>query len=176
MGDLTPISAASISPCGRYRYTLERHLDADGKALCWLMLNPSTADASKDDPTIRKVVGFTKRAGFGAAAVVNLFAWRATKPRDVALNLADAEGSDNCAAIIEASTLSDVVVCAWGSEAGRPWVSEQADRVVEMLLEHPVSPPRLVCLGRNADTSPRHPLMVPYAQTLVPYRHIPRPR
>lgn len=163
-------SAATISVCGRYRYTLERQFLDTGPILCWLMLSPGTADATKDDPTIRKVVGFSRRNGFGAAIIVNLFAWRATDPKDVVRNLSDAEGADNCAAIMEASTLADVVVCAWGIEKGRPWVSEQADRVLDWLDEHPVSPPRLVCLGTNGDGSPRHPLMVPYAQKLEPFR------
>lgn len=160
--------AACFSACGSWRYSLERRV-GPGPNLAWLMLNPSTADASVDDPTIRKVKGFTQRAGFGVALVVNLFAWRATDPRDVVLNLADAEGLDNCAAIMQATSIADDVVCAWGATTSRPWVQEQAERVLEWLDEHPVRPPRLLCLGTNGDGSPRHPLMVPYAQSLVPF-------
>lgn len=76
--------SASISGCERYRYALERRIpDVVGPNLCWLMLNPSTADAAKDDPTIRKVMGFTGRNGYGVALVVNLFALRETHPKNV---------------------------------------------------------------------------------------------
>ena len=151
--------SATISPCGRYRYALERATGIDGPNLTWLMLNPSTADADVDDPTIRKVIGFTRRAGYGVALVVNLFAWRATKPRDCLLNLADAEGSYNCAAIMTAAAISAGVVCAWGAQ---PWAAEQARRVLWWLDEHPDGPRRLLCLGTNKDGSPVHPLMPSY--------------
>lgn len=157
--------SATISECGRYRYALERRItDAVGPNaglnLTWLMLNPSTADADLDDPTIRKVMGFTRRAGYGVALVVNLFAWRATKPRDCLANLADAEGDMNCAAIMQAAEISEAVVCAWGAQ---PWAREQAKRVLEWLDEHPREAPiKLLCLGTSKDGSPLHPLMPSY--------------
>lgn len=97
---------AIISTCGRYRYSLERSTGGPGPVLCWLMLNPSTADATKDDPTIRKVIGFSGRNGYGAVIVVNLFAWRSTDWRGVRHNLADAEGAGNRDAILEAAIAS----------------------------------------------------------------------
>jgi len=67
----------------------------------------------------------------------------------------------------------EVIVCAWGNEAGRPWVAAQADRVYGALVGVAgVDPRRLVCLGTTTDGSPRHPLMVPYAQALESYRRI----
>lgn len=152
--------SASISECGRYRYALERHTGIAGPNLTWLMLNPSTADAFTDDPTIRKIVGFTRRAGCGVAMVVNLFAWRATDPRDVINNFADAEGEHNCAAIMQAAAISDAVVCAWGP---KPWAKKQAERVLQWLDEHPNGPRKLLCIRRAKDGSPMHPLMQPYA-------------
>ena len=70
---------AWISECGRYRYSLTRRF-ADGLDLVFVMLNPSTADADKDDPTIRRCCGFADRMGFGGIIVVNLFALRAAAP------------------------------------------------------------------------------------------------
>ena len=160
--------SALLSECGRYRYSLERSTGIEGPCLVWLMLNPSTADATKDDPTIRKVVGFSRRNGYGFALVVNLFAWRATKPKDCLLNLADAEGHLNCRAITDAAKLSDRIVCAWGAQ---PWAREQAENVLGWIPDA-----TLVCLGTNGDGSPRHPLMQPYAQPLVPFERMRRER
>lgn len=153
--------SAVLSACGTYRYALERSTGTAGPNVTWLMLNPSTADADKDDPTIRKVVGFSKRNGFGVAMVVNLFAWRATKPRDCLANLADAEGHLNFRSVTEAAAISEAVICAWGAQ---PWAAEQAENVLSWIPNA-----ALFCLGTNGDGSPRHPLMVPYAQPIVPY-------
>lgn len=166
-GSTTPaeylLKSATISNCGRYRYSLMRRV-GDGPVLTWLMLNPSRADALVDDPTIRKVKGFTSRAGYGVALVVNLFAWRATSPGDCLFNLADATGPENCAAIMQSTSFSAGVVCAWGA---RKWARERAEEVLGWLVNHPDGPRDLLCLGVNQDGSPRHPLLVPYSQPLV---------
>ena len=170
--------SASISDCGRYRYSLERRIvDVVGPNLCWLMLNPSTADATKDDPTIRKVMGFTKRNGYGVALVVNLFAYRATDPDEVRTltrsALGDPEGPHNCAAIMQAAEISDAVVCAWGAQ---PWARKQAARVLEWLDEHPRERPiQLLCLGKTKAGDPLHPLMPSYdGHPLVPFTPVRR--
>lgn len=157
--------SASLSTCGRYRYALERSTGTAGPSVAWVMLNPSTADADLDDPTIRKVVGFSRLHCFGVALVVNLWAFRATDPRDLRRALAageDVEGPWNRQAVEEAFSISDVVVCAWGAQ---PWARAQASRVLGWLGH--TRP--LVSLGTSKDGSPRHPLMVPYAQPLVPF-------
>ena len=71
--------SAIISPCGRYRYRLDRRW-GDGRTMGFIMLNPSTADAENDDPTIRRCIGFAKREGCDAIAVVNLYALREGRP------------------------------------------------------------------------------------------------
>ncbi len=149
------LASATISECGRYRYALERKV-GEGPNLCWLMLNPSTADASVDDPTIRKVKEFTRRSGYGVALVVNLFAWRATDPRDVRSNLAVAEGEHNFSAITQAAAISEAVVCAWGAT---PWAVKQAEHVLSWLDDCGA---RLLCLGRTKSGAPLHPLMPSY--------------
>jgi hypothetical protein len=75
--------SAVISPCGLYRYRLERHGLSGAGAVAWIMVNPSTADATQDDATIRKVIGFTERMGGGWAIVGNKFAYRATDVREL---------------------------------------------------------------------------------------------
>ena len=165
--------SATVSACGRYRYALERSTGIAGPNLGWLMLNPSTADASLDDPTIRKVVGFTRRAGYGVAIVVNLFAWRATDPRDLHTEIGraggDPEGPENCAAVMQAAAISDAVVCAWGASRGARY---QSRRVLEWLTEHPREEPiRLVCLGTTKTGAPLHPLMPSYdGHPFVPFK------
>ena len=78
--DLPSKNAAAFSPDRRYRYTLRRQWD-DALPYClFVMLNPSTADATQDDPTIRRCIGFTKAWGFGGLLVGNLFALRSTDP------------------------------------------------------------------------------------------------
>lgn len=159
-----------------YRYTLSRRVPSDlfvndpllglraRGSLCWVMLNPSTADELADDPTIRKVKGFTKRWGYREARVVNLFANRATKPAllwaRLAMNM-EVVGSMNDDAIATEAARADAIVCAWGRLPLQ--AIKRRDEVLEKLwaTEHQ----RLFCVGRNADGSPAHPLFVPYLDT-----------
>lgn len=145
-----PFAGAWISECGRYRYALWRFWDMGAEALPILMLNPSTADASKDDPTIRRCVGFAKREGYGGIVVVNLFGWRATDPKALPTE-ADAIGPDN-EAIVAAITQRRPVLCAWGAFA------DARARFVRNALESRGS--TLLCLGKTKDGAPRHPLYV----------------
>lgn len=164
MGSLISLNAAEFSPDGAHRYWLTREVSANEGTLVWCMLNPSTADATKDDPTIRKVKGFTRRLGYGLALVVNVFSWRATKPRDCLANLADASPDENGKAICNAARGRDVV-CAWGAHE---WAREEADNTVRS-LRHVGA--RLHCLGLSVGGMPRHPLMLPYSTELVGYDH-----
>jgi hypothetical protein len=97
-----PTRSAVISPCGRYRYRLDRRW-ADGPSIAWIMLNPSTADSNTDDPTIRRIRAFSQAWGFGALTVVNLYAWRATDPRDL-WQAPGPVGPENDAYLVEACT------------------------------------------------------------------------
>ena len=136
-----------------YRYTLGRRW-AGGPTVTWVMLNPSTADAYEDDPTIRRCIGFSKAWAFGALEVVNLFAWRATDPREL-LTAAEPVGESNDAAIIRSATSASRVVCAWGQHKA---IGQRAERVLELLRKW--STAERVCLGRTAAGMPRHPLYV----------------
>src|SRR6185369_17379869 len=85
---------AVISKCGKYRYSLRREWIGGAGTVCFIMLNPSTADASVDDPTIRRCIGFAQRWGYQILEVVNLYAYRATRPRDM-FAAADPVGPEN---------------------------------------------------------------------------------
>lgn len=141
---------AVISPCGTYRYRLTREWDESKPTVAFVMLNPSTADAEVDDPTIRRVIGFARSWGFGRVWVYNLFALRSTDP-DHILRHPDPVGPENDAHL-QAIPADIPVVAAWGmhhrGHLGR------AFHVGRMLKG------RLECLGRTNGGHPRHPLYV----------------
>lgn len=148
--------SATISKCGRYRYDLGRDTGEGKGSILWIMLNPSTADAELDDPTIRKVVGFSRRWGFRHVKVVNLFALRATDPRE--LKAEDALDAENIRALL-AETYPTVghgqIVFAWGGglkHSKSEWVADYVARLY----------PEAICLGVNGDGTPKHPLYIPY--------------
>lgn len=108
------LKRAVISECTHYRYTLHRCWDESHYPLVFCMLNPSKADASKDDPTIRRCMGFARSNGYGGIVVINLFAFRATKPTDIPADLQEAVGPGNADHIKDVIKGHDVVV-AWGA-------------------------------------------------------------
>ncbi len=138
---------------GQYRYLLWRTWNPDAAQVAFVMCNPSTADGSSDDPTIRRCMDFAQSWGFGSLAVGNLFAYRSPSPRDL-LTVADPVGPDNDAHLVQIARQSACLIAAWGC-AGR--YRERDRAVMEKLSAHS---PRMVCLGRNADGSPKHPLYI----------------
>jgi hypothetical protein len=154
---------AAMSPCGRYRYSLWRRWDASKPTVLFVMLNPSTADADTDDPTIRKCIGFAKRWGYGTLLVGNLYALRATDPRE--LDTAPAPvGRDNTDALYRLAGRADRVVAAWGAKPNRGRYGRRAARVLDGLHDHDVYALRL-----TKDGHPWHPLYVPYCVEPIVY-------
>lgn len=156
---------ATISACGLFRYTLQRTWDPGVPPLVFVMLNPSKADASFDDPTIRKCIGFAQRLGFGGIVVVNLYAYRATNPATLH-DLIEfnggvwAAGEDNDLALLRA-VQGNTVVCAWGANA-RGY--EQTQRVLMLVRKQAA---RTCALRLLSDGAPQHPLMLPYSCELI---------
>ncbi len=152
---ISEAASALFSPCGSYRYRLTRIENSALRSVLWVMLNPSTADATIDDPTIRRCRGFARSWGYGGIEVVNLFALRATDPTQLSRHPAPI-GPDNDAHLLAAATGETVglVVCAWGSH-GR---FAQRDKAVLRLLQPRCS---LHVLGWTAAGQPRHPLYIP---------------
>jgi hypothetical protein len=137
---------------GAYRYSLWRRVGESRKRVLFVMLNPSTADAIVDDPTIRRCMGFARTWRFGELEVCNLFAYRTPCPSAL-LRAADPVGPSNDRALSRAVARADRVIAAWGVIGMR---STRALVVLEMLRGV-----RLECLGRTRDGAPRHPLYVP---------------
>jgi hypothetical protein len=154
---------AVISPCGAYRYHLTRVLGGAPGAVVFIGVNPSTADATTDDATVRKWIGFTRRWGVGAMQVGNLFAYRATDVRQLG-KVTDPVGPDNdryLRALVDQATL---VVPCWGSQAKLPARARQRIEAVRELLRGCARPVKV--LGLTASGDPRHPLFLGYDTTL----------
>lgn len=166
VGLLDAPSSAIISHCGRYRYRLERQSLGLGQTTV-IMVNPSTADATTDDATIRKLLGFGNRNGWGRIVVGNLFAFRAVEVRTMAI-APDPVGPDNDGHLMDMLREADRVVVAWGPMGKLPKrLRDRYRRVREMA--HMASRP-LFSIGAPAkDGHPCHPLMLPYSHKLQPW-------
>jgi len=144
---------AVISNCKNYRYRLWRIWDEQLPIYRFIMLNPSTADASKDDPTIRRCVRFAADWGGGGLEVMNLFAFRARNPTDLKIcdNPVGPENDMwlNTPCKSNVSGLEKYVICAWGT-LGK--LHNRADYVMDSLIH------KGYCLTENNDGSPKHPL------------------
>lgn len=153
-----------------HRYALGRHWNWSLPVFLWVLLNPSKAGAYEDDPTIRKIIGFTGRNGGGGAIVVNLAAYIATDPKELA-KVKNPIGPNNITVLETLLCLQDVrIVAAWGMGAvslrKRIWA-------IPLLgcfwptLRIPWATP--LCLGKTTTGEPRHPGRIGYDTPLVPY-------
>lgn len=154
---------ALVSDCGQYRYWLSRvwrdQIRVGMPPLVFVMLNPSTADAVEDDPTIRRCIGFAKREMAGALMVMNLFALRSPKPEALRA-AADPVGPDNDYHLKR--LLGDgyaTVVCAWGADK---FAEQRASDFVSLMAGR-----ELHCLGMTKGGAPKHPLYLPADAPLV---------
>lgn len=151
-------ATAVFDDTGTYRYLLTRRWDAGGPVVNVVMLNPSTADAHRLDPTVRRCAGLAREWGFGALEVTNAYAFRATDPAALR-TAADPVGPENDAAVAAAAARADLVVAAWGNAI----VPERAAEV-RTLLRGAGTEPAVLHLTRRGE--PGHPLYLP--RTTVP--------
>lgn len=150
---------ASESEGGKYRYWLE---DGGPNKVGWCMLNPSTANAEKPDPTSDKVNVFSRRFMYDGWAIANVYAYRTPYPKALWYEgIGNITGPLN-AYYLEALASLPLVVCAWGNEANPKDVAAAL-----AILRKPGRP--LWCLGVNKNGSPKHPLYLPYDTKLVEY-------
>jgi hypothetical protein len=152
-------SSASISECGRYRYWLSRRFSMGERAVLFVGLNPSTADATQDDPTIRRCVGFARSWGFDWLYMGNLNAWRSTDPKKLPTEPIIAVGPANQEALTWMAQKAELVVAAWGGNALNSYAAQLARRILSM--------PHAMTLGVNGDGTPKHPLYLPATTQLV---------
>ncbi len=155
-------TGAIFSPDQRYRYVLWREWSAEKRRLVVIGLNPSTADATKNDPTITRCINFAKREGCGGLVMLNLFALRATDP-SVMLAAKDPVGPDNDKYLKRHTILKDlIVVAAWGAHGGH---RGRDVAVASELLGHVA----LQSFGVTKEGHPRHPLYLRADTPLSPF-------
>lgn len=149
-----------------YRYLLWRRWSPSAAPLLFVMLNPSTADAKADDPTIRRCIDRARRCAFGGLTVVNLYAWRSKSPGELAWQRRDGRdvvGPLNRSLVEQTIAEHDDVVVAWGGRVRlNAWMRERAEEV-ERLARKTL---RTWCLGQTLYGEPRHPLFVSSSQPL----------
>jgi hypothetical protein len=169
--DLVVESGAEFSPCRRYRYRLWRTWERSLSTCAFIGLNPSTADETRDDPTIRKCVGFARKWGFGGCEVINLFGWCSTETLGLLRECGPSGHARQNARIIAAVIArTPRVVLAWGSHPRIRSLLAPREQDVRRRVESAAAKMRargrrieVGTLGSNADGSPRHPLYLPYS-------------
>ena len=163
-----PLAGATISLCGKYRYVLWRKLKSSGKRILWICLNPSVADATIDDPSLNRMISFSKRMDAAEVFVCNLFAYRTPFPKDLhkaAKRSFDVVGPCNYDHILEQVWKCTTCVAGWGAGGS---FQEQGRNVFNKIRKwhKPV-----MCLGKTKHGHPRHPLYVSGNAPLIPFEY-----
>ena len=155
-------STAVYSDCENYRYSLDRVWNPAGQRVMFVMLNPSKATEVQNDPTVERCERRARALGFGGFCVTNIFAWRATDPRDMRAAV-DPTGPDNDQILIKNTGKSDSIIAAWGTHGAH---MDRGLAVASMLRKHSKA---LFHLGLSKAGHPKHPLYLPYAQQPIPW-------
>jgi len=155
-------SGALFSGCRRWRYLLWRRWDKSRAVANFLMLNPSTADEAKLDPTCARARAYAEAWGYGALIVTNIFGWRSTDPAALK-RVRDPVGEGNDAAILRAAKESDLVVCAWGNHG------EYEQRGLKVLNDLRTSGVKLHVLKTTGSGQPAHPLYLKKSLKAAPW-------
>lgn len=155
--------SANLSRCGAYRFTLTRTW-SEGERVCFIGLNPSTADHRKDDPTVCRWIRFARAWGYGSFTAVNLYPYRSSSPAECrAWSRWRDNGPDwhvrdviqeNLGVVVDEAKRASAVVACWGA---RTWDPEWVDHLCEQVQTGEEPWPDLMCLGATADGSPIHP-------------------
>ncbi len=148
-----------------YRYSLSRIWDREKENVLFIMLNPSTADAYKLDPTIKRCEGFAKEWGYGAIHIVNLFAIRATDPKKM-ISHPDPIGNRNDTHIIGSARAAHLIIAAWGNNPNKTRFKKRAEHIIDKITEWR----DIHCLTITKDGEPSHPLYLPSELKPIIYR------
>ncbi|MBU2981309.1 DUF1643 domain-containing protein [Lentibacter algarum] len=150
-------STAVYSDCERYRYSLTRVWEPEGRRVLFIMLNPSTATEMQNDPTVERCERRARALGFGAFQVTNIFAWRDTDPKNMRA-AAEPVGPENDRIIAEGCAWADQIIAAWGAHGdhlGRGASMQAVLRATGLPVSH---------LGLTKAGHPKHPLYIAYTQ------------
>ena len=162
MSESTLERTAIFDATGHYRYRLDRRWAQKGPTVAFVMLNPSRADATCDDPTLRACIQFAQRWHYASLSVVNLFGYRTPHPSELK-KAKDPIGADNDHYVLEAVAAADKEVMARGNEGGLLG----RDRAI--LTQRSAHQRKLHCLQLNLSGHPRHPLYIPRSTVLQPF-------
>lgn len=149
------IREAEFSIDKKERYSLKREWDKSKNKILYIMLNPSFADDKDDDPTIRRLINFTKKFNYGGFLVGNIFTTITPNPKE--LDKSKGMSDKNFEELIKLINKVDQIVYAWGSSIEEP-----------QLLKKLVLNPK--CFGKNLNGTPKHPLYVPSQTKLINFR------
>lgn len=157
-------SCAIFSKDMKYRYQLRRIWDhsVSSKRIVFVMLNPSTADEVKNDPTVERCQRRAETMGFGSLEVVNIFALRSTDPA-LLYKHGDPIGERNDEMIQAGCWMADLIVCAWGSHGDHQGRGEHVLKIIQALGKTPHT------LGFTKGGQPKHPLYIPYETKPIPF-------
>lgn len=158
--------SANLSRCGAYRFTLTRTWSSEGRHVCFIGLNPSTADHRQDDPTVRRWIHFARSWGYGGLTAVNLYPLRTSSPAecrawaDYMANgpdwyARDRIHFDNLPVLVREAKAAALVVACWGAGA---WDPEFVDHVLEEITTGEAPWPDVHCFWLTADGAPMHPM------------------
>lgn len=159
-------ASAVMSSDNRHRYTLSRAWAPGGMRAIVVGHNPSTADADKDDQTIRRLTQLLRDAGYSGFTIVNLFAFRATDPQSL-IGERDPFGRENDQHIWLAMTGAPAVIVAWGGKSPLEEEAEMQRGYILRRAERNLSP--VLCFGKTKDGAPRHPSRLPRTAKLEPF-------
>jgi len=154
-------SGATFSADRKYRYTLFREWHSKRPRLLFALLNPSTADENRNDPTITRCIARAINSGYGSVEIVNIFAWRSTKPRNLYPLINPGSDAANDRAIVQACGRAELVICGWGTHG---LLHDRGAAVLELIRSAHRIPH---ALKMNEDGTPQHPLYLAY--TLQPF-------
>ena len=157
------IGDADFSSCGNYRYALRRQWMLGKGSVLWVLLNPSTATAELDDPTIRRCIGFAQGWGYQGMTLANVFALRSTNPKALRTHPYP-EGPNNQEWLSRLSSEGhDLVIAAWGHHGAYLESGNRATLILNRQAD-------VMCLGTTDNEQPRHPLYLAKTTPLTMFR------
>jgi hypothetical protein len=149
--------ASQLSPCRSYRYTLDRIWDTTKSSVLFILFNPSTADETHDDPTLRRCIHFAQSWGYGALRIVNLYSLRTSNPKTLHAHPLP-KGPDHDLYFQQSLLSHQDILCAWGLKGG------------SISCHFKPGSHRIFHLGINKDGSPKHPLYLPARSQKIPWK------
>ena len=149
------IREAKFCEAKKNRYFLKREWDSSKGLLLYIMLNPSVADDKNDDPTIRRLINFTKKFNYGGFLVSNIFTKITSNPKK--LDKSRGMTKTNFEKLLKLINKVDQIVYAWGNSVEEP-------KILKDLISNPK------CFGKNYNGTPKHPLYLPKNSKLIDYR------